>query len=80
MLSKVNSSFRDNVGESLARAHLIDRKDILNISRAYGLNEIIRHNNDQMSVLSWVKSYEETDNNPVLFYKMQGMQRYFLIK
>ena len=61
-------TIRDNVGaEGLKRIHLVDKKELLNISNAYGLQSIQRHINDQQSVLSWLKEWETIEK----FYKMQ---------
>ena len=55
------------------RYHLIDRKDINNIEKAYGLDQIRRHMNDQQSVLAWIEEWKKDDEtNPILFYKLQG--------
>jgi len=51
---------------------MLDKKDVSNIAKSYGLNEIQRNENDQISVLSWIEGFEKTEENPVLFYKMQG--------
>ena len=50
---KIIDSVRDNVGpQGFERIHLLDKKELLNISNAYGLHSIQRHHNDQQSVLS----------------------------
>ena len=70
---RVLDEIRESVADDLHRQHLVDKKDLCNISTAYGLDNIRRHGNDQQSVLAWIKEWEENEeNNPVLFYKLQG--------
>ena len=64
---------RGNLGERLERIHLITRKDIANIERAYGLRRHRRHDDDATSVRLWVDEMDSKgDKNPVLVYKEQG--------
>ena len=66
---KILDEIRDSVGSQFNRLHLLERRDLHNISRAFGLDEVQRHENDQHSTLAWIKEWEEMPNNPVLFYK-----------
>ena len=52
----------------------MERRDLHNIGRAFGLDEVPRHGNDQESMLLWIKEWESTRNNPVLYYKLQGSE------
>lgn len=61
-------------GEAFKRYHLTDMKDLPNILRAFGLGEVQRSENDQESVRAWIQEWQKSDNNPVLFYKLQGEQ------
>ena len=70
--SKILDDVRDDVGSKFGRIHLLEKQDIQNIGRSFGLNEIERHANDQMSVLSWINEWEQMENNPIIFYKLQG--------
>ena len=45
---------RNNVGTEFLTDHIIDKQDVINIQRAYGLEEVQRHANDQTSVLDWI--------------------------
>ena len=54
------------------RIHLLEKRDLHNIGRAFGLDEVERHGKDQESRLSWIKEWENTGNNPVLYYKLQS--------
>ena len=65
-------SHRDDIGSRFQRLHLLENRDLLNIGRAFGLQEVERHPNDQMSVLSWMEEWEQMDRSPVLYYKLQG--------
>ena len=69
---KILDDVRDSVGLKFTRLHLLDQKDLQNITRAFGLRSVERHPNDQQSVLSWVSEWKEMENNPVLFIKLQG--------
>lgn len=64
---------RDNIGVRLERIHLITRKDIANIERAYGLRGHRRHDDDATSVRLWVDEMDSKgDKSPVLVFKEQG--------
>ena len=39
-------------GAEFLRDHIIDKQDVINIQRAYGLEEVQRHPNDQTSLLA----------------------------
>lgn len=51
-------------------------KDLSNISRAFQWfgGQVQRSENDQESVRAWIQEWQESGNNPVLFYKLQGEQ------
>ena len=50
----------------------MEKKDLLNIERAFGLKDFQRHINDQDSVLAWITEWEQSaDTNPILFCKFQ---------
>ena len=64
---------RESVGNELKRIHLLTRQDIRNIERSFGIKTIERHEDDAISVDSWVKEMELTPaTNPVIMYKKQG--------
>ncbi|KXJ25287.1 hypothetical protein AC249_AIPGENE14600 [Exaiptasia diaphana] len=67
---------RKSVTDDFKRHHLTERKDMDNIIRSYGLNNVQRHTNDQQSVLAWLREWESSDEmeNPVLYYKRQGVE------
>ena len=52
---KILDDIRNNVGAEFLRDHIIDKQDVVNIRRAYGLEEVQRHANDQTSVLAWIQ-------------------------
>ncbi|KAJ8910558.1 hypothetical protein NQ315_008943 [Exocentrus adspersus] len=74
--SRILDSHRDKIGENINREDLITRKDIQNIKNSYHINisEGIRHENDAVSVELWIKQCEQEENNPILFYKKQGVE------
>ena len=69
---RIIDDVRDSVGLKFSRVHLLDQKDLQNITRSFGLKSIQRHVNDQQSVLSWITEWKDMENNPILFYKLQG--------
>ena len=75
---KILDDIRDNVGSQFHRDHIIHKQDLANIQRAYGLEDIIRHSNDQTSVLAWIQEWENCENSPIIYYKLQGTD-YFII-
>ena len=42
-------------GAEFLRDHIIDKQDVINIQRAYGLEEVQRHANDQTRILAWIQ-------------------------
>ena len=38
------------------------------------MNKIKKHIQDQTSVLAWIEEWASSDDNPVLFYKLQGQK------
>ena len=69
---KILDDIRDNVDTSFSHIHLLSRKDLQNIERAFGLKGHIKHSDDATSVKAWLLEMEEKEDNPVLFYKFQG--------
>ena len=70
---KVLDAIRENIGAIFSRDHLIDKQDLANIRRAYGIDEVERHPNDMTSVLSWIQEWQNSDKNPILHFKLQGI-------
>ena len=68
----VLDEIRDSVSHRFERIHLITRKDIANIERAFGLGGSERHKDDATSVAMWVK--EMKSKECVLLYIPQGEQ------
>ena len=50
----------------------MEKKDLQNISSSFGLESTRKHSNDQQSVLAWITQWKNSENNSVLFYKLQG--------
>lgn len=71
---RILSDIRESVTEdNLSREHLLERKDLSNIQRAFGLKDYQRHQNDLDSVLAWITEWRGSpDANPILFHKFQG--------
>ena len=45
------------------------------VVKAFELDNIQRHPNDQDSVLSWIQEWEGIEENPIVFHKLQGQLR-----
>ena len=70
---RILDDIRENVSTKLSRIHLMTRKDISNIQRAYGLRSVEKHNDDALSVSAWVEEFmTKGEENPFLLYKPQG--------
>ena len=70
---KILGDIRNNVGTEFLRDHIIDKQVMINIQRAYGLEEVQRHANDQTSVLAWIQEWQNSTSNLVVWYKLQGI-------
>lgn len=75
-------STRDNIGEELKRVDLLTSKDIRNIKTSYGVEskDGKRSSNDAFSVDLWVQECQGSEENPVLYYKPQGIEQGVLKK
>ena len=62
---------RDNIGSKYQRLHLLTRKYIKNIEKAYCVTEHQRHQDDATSVYLWVEEMTKQKLNPILLYKAQ---------
>ena len=70
---RVLDDMRDSIGSNLERIHLLTRKDIQNIEKAYNIKGIQKHSNDAISVTAWVEEFKNlNEGNPVILYKTQG--------
>ena len=69
---KILDDIRNSLGADIHREHLMNDQDIRNIGKAFGIDQVKRHENDQDSVLAWIQEWKESLVNPVLFYKLQG--------
>ena len=65
-------NIRDSLGTEFKRIHLLTRKDITNIAKAYGLKVAQRHADDATSVNMWVTEMMSQEGNPIILYKQQG--------
>lgn len=72
---RIIDDIRESIDEGgIKRHHLLEKKDLHNISCSFGLQGARRHANDQQSVHSWITEWKQSDNNPVLFHKLQGQE------
>ena len=73
IVDRILDDVRDNISSNFNRSHLLTRKDILNIERAFLLRSTEKHTDDATSVAILIKELNEADKeSPVLFYKQQG--------
>ena len=49
--------------EGIKRHHLLEKKDLRNISSCFGI---------EGARITWITEREQSESNPVLFYKLQG--------
>jgi len=71
---------RKNLDRQLRRMHIITKKDICNIERAFNLNKPERqHADDATSVSALVQMYSGRENNPILAYKCQGANDFDIV-
>ena len=68
---RILDDVREDFPGGFQRQHLLERQDIINIERTYGLRTVQRHENDQQSTMAWIEEWKQTDQNPVLFVKLQ---------
>ena len=71
---RILNDIREGVTEDqFLREHLVEKNDLFNIQRAFGLKDYQRHQNDLDSVLAWITEWNQSpDTNPILFQKFQG--------
>lgn len=71
---RILNDIREGVTEDqFLREHLVEKKDLFNIQRAFGLKDYQPHQNDLDSVLAWITEWNQSpDTNPILFQKFQG--------
>ena len=72
---RILDDIRESVSKALHRDHLLERKDIANIEKSYGLDKVCHHMNDQQSVFAWIEEWKQNAKkkyNPILFHKLQG--------
>ena len=72
-MDRILHDIRENVVNKLDRKHLINRKDLHNIKAQFGIDGIMRHRDDAISVMSWVAEMCRLEYNPILAFKPQGV-------
>lgn len=71
---KILDEIRDGVTSNVCRHQLTTRRDLANIERACGLRDVQQHANSQQSVLAWIQEWKQAEENPILYYKLQGQE------
>ena len=56
---RILDDIRESVSKALHRDHLLERKDIANIEKSYGLDKVCHHMNDQQSVFAWIEEWKQ---------------------
>ena len=74
-LNNILDKVRNNVNNQLERVHLITKKDLISIEKAFGLRGHQRHKDDATSISLWIEELKrQGGDHPVLFYKQQGQK------
>lgn len=71
---------RNDTEDGISRAHLVGRKDIINVKHQFNVDLMEKDSSDTQSVHYWVNELRRGDFNPVLIYKPQGADGYNLPK
>ncbi len=70
---RILDNIRDSVSKRFERNHLVTKKDLYNIERAFNFQGTQKHPIDAVSVGSWVAEMtSKGEDSPVLMYKPQG--------
>eukprot|EP00794_Sanderia_malayensis_P011705 gene11705-12923_t len=79
-IDHILDEIRNDTEEGISRAHLLDRKDIINVKHQFNVDLMEKDSSDTQSVHYWVNELRKGDYNPVLIYKPQGTDGYDLPK
>ena len=63
----------ETLEEDIKRHQIVVKKDLDNIKRSFGLSDFKNHENDQESERAWIEEWKNSDSNPILFYRFQGI-------
>ena len=63
----------ETLEEDIKRHQIVVKKDLDNIKRSFGLSDFKKHENDQESVRAWIEEWKNSNSNPILFHKFQGI-------
>ncbi|XP_050310998.1 uncharacterized protein LOC126746702 [Anthonomus grandis grandis] len=73
---RILDHYRENISsQEIQRSDILTKKDINNVKQTYNidLRNGCRYSVDAVSIDLWIKELETQENNPVLFYKKQGV-------
>ena len=74
-LNNILDKVRNSVNNQIEQVHLITKKDLINIEKAFGLWGHQRHKDDATSISLWIEELKrQGGDHPVLFYKQQGQK------
>ena len=71
---QILDDIREVSATRILRDHLVNKKDLNNIKKQYDIEGIQRHQNDLVSVSTWVEEIEGLEYNLVFIFKQQGDQ------
>ncbi|XP_022091647.1 uncharacterized protein LOC110979845 isoform X2 [Acanthaster planci] len=70
---RIMSDMVDSEGEVMKQRELARVSDIYDVKKSLGVETVQKHLNEKESVLAWILQWEATEENPVLFYKLPGL-------
>ena len=72
-IDRILNDVCDNVSTDFKRSHILTKRDIHNIEKAFSLKGLERHTDNATSVALLVEELKQNDKeSPVLLYKQQG--------
>ena len=79
-IESILDRIRHSTENGIAREHLVDRKDIINVKHQLHVDLMEKGAKDTVSVHYWANELGRGDFNPVLLYNPQGVPGHFLPK
>ena len=70
-ITRVLNEIRETIA-TVGREDLMTRQDVFTIHRAYNIEGVQKHKNDQTSIHAWVNKMSALPYNPILLFKGQG--------
>ncbi|XP_038070595.1 uncharacterized protein LOC119739654 isoform X2 [Patiria miniata] len=70
---RIMNELRDSEGELMRQQELARARDGYDVKKSLGVETVQKHVNEKDSVLAWILQWEAAEENPVLFYKLPGL-------